>query len=52
MNKTYNEPEFKVVITRCEDVITTSGGGIDPSPSPSPSYTPGAFESDPVSIVI
>ena len=34
MNRIYNEPEFKVIISKSEDVITTSAGtqtGILPS---------------------
>ena len=27
MNKNYVEPEFKVVVTNCEDILTTSGEG-------------------------
>ena len=42
MNKLYNEPEFKVVVSNTQDVITTSGE----TPTPSPSYTPGQFESN------
>ena len=33
----YKEPEFKVVNTSVEDVITTSGD-----------YTPGQFETNPI----
>ena len=39
MNKVYNEPQFKVVISSSQDVITTSGEEIM-------NYTPGTFESD------
>ncbi len=42
MNKIYNEPEFKVVVSNTQDVITTSGE----TPTPSPTYTPGQFESN------
>ena len=44
MNKLYNEPEFKVVVSNTQDVITTSGE--TPTPTPSPTYTPGQFESN------
>ena len=27
MNKNYVEPEFKVVVTNCEDILTASGEG-------------------------
>jgi len=39
MTKFYNEPEFKVVVSNTQDVITTSGEA-------TPSYTPGQFESE------
>jgi len=38
MTKFYNEPEFKVVVSNTQDVITTSGE--------TPTYTPGQFESN------
>ena len=38
MNKIYNEPEFKVVVSSTQDVITTSGG------ETTTNYTPGPFE--------
>ena len=44
MTKFYNEPEFKVVVTNSEDVITTSGEA-------TPSYTPGQFETNDVPFV-
>ena len=44
MTKFYNEPEFKVIISKTEDVITTSGEA-------TPSYTPGQFETDNVPFV-
>jgi|GEM_PF-1582652 len=37
MTKFYNEPEFKVVITNSEDVITTSG---------ETTYEPDSFETE------
>ena len=40
MNKVYNEPTFKVVISSSQDVITTSGE------EPTPTYNPGQFESE------
>ena len=43
MTKFYNEPEFKVIITNSEDVITTSG---------ETNYTPGQFETEDVPFVI
>jgi hypothetical protein len=36
MTKLYNEPEFKVVKTNTQDVLTSSAG--------TPTYTPGQFE--------
>jgi len=39
MTKLYNEPEFKVVITNSEDVITTSG-------EETPTITQGQFETE------
>ena len=38
MNKIYNEPEFKVIVTNSADVITTSGG------ETTPTYNSGPFE--------
>ena len=35
MNKIYNEPEFKVVITKSEDILTASGGGSTLNQAPS-----------------
>ncbi len=33
-NFEYKEPEFKVVITNAQDVLTaSSGGGVDPTPT-------------------
>lgn len=39
MNKIYNEPEIKVIVSNTQDVITTSGD--------TPTYTPGQFETNP-----
>ena len=47
MTKFYNEPEFKVVVSNTQDVITTSGE----TPTPSPSYTPGQFETQDIPFV-
>ena len=43
MTKFYNEPEFKVVVSNTQDVITTSGE--------TPTSTPGQFETDNVPFV-
>ena len=40
MNKVYNEPTFKVVISSAQDVITTSVEA-------NPPYNPGQFEINP-----
>ena len=40
MTKFYNEPEFKVIVSSTEDVITTSGE------EATPSITPGQFETE------
>ena len=45
MNKFYNEPEFKVVFSNTQDVITTSG---EETPSQSIHYNSGQFESGPI----
>ena len=47
----YNEPEFRVVATSSQDVITTSGGGGE-TPAQSNNYTPGQFESGPFTFTI
>ena len=39
MTKFYNEPEFKVIVSTTEDVITTSGEA-------TPTITPGQFETE------
>ena len=44
MTKFYNEPEFKVVVSSTQDVITTSGEA-------NPTYTPGQFETDDIPFV-
>ena len=49
-NIEYNEPEFRVVATSTEDVITTSGGG--ETPAQSNNYTAGQFESGPINFTI
>ena len=45
MTKFYNEPEFKVVVSNTQDVITTSGEA-------TPTYVPGQFETEDVPFVI
>lgn len=44
MTKFYNEPEFKVVVSNTQDVITTSGE--------TPTYTPGQFETEDVPFLL
>ena len=39
MNKIYNEPEFKLIVSNSEDVITTSG-------EMAPTYNSGQFETN------
>ncbi len=39
MTKFYNEPEFKVIVSMAEDVITTSG-------EETPTITQGQFETE------
>ena len=46
----YNEPEFRVVATSSQDVITTSGGG--ETPAQSNNYTAGQFEAGPLTFTI
>lgn len=43
--KNYNEPEFKIVITSAQDVLTASEGG-----SVTPNYTYGEFETPDMNI--
>jgi hypothetical protein len=37
-NFEYKEPEFKVVVTSCEDILTASGSGDNPAIDPSYSF--------------
>ncbi|MBQ9531041.1 MAG: hypothetical protein IJR70_03100 [Eubacterium sp.] len=45
MNKAYNEPEFRVIVSKSEDVITTSGEAVNPV------YNNGPFETEDVPFV-
>jgi len=44
MNKAYNEPEFKVVISSAQDVLTTSVA--------EPEYNKGQFETNPQPFIV
>ena len=46
--KKYNEPEFKVVMTKNQDVITTSGGGGEEIPHSSSGWEVGGGTGAPI----